>query len=137
MTWAPLELQKIIYETFTDDPVLMSMISKVYDSAAVTEYPVFPYVTIGENPMENRSNHTHRGWSSKVTIHVWYQEQGRGRKQVQLIQAEIDRLLDQKNICVDGWNIINLRAQFVDVIIDSDNVTVHGIQIFNLLLGEA
>jgi hypothetical protein len=137
MTWAQSELQETLYSTLTGDAPLMALITGVYDSAAVPEYTVFPYVTIGENQMENRSNHTWRGWSSNVIIHVWYQEQGRGRKKVQDIQAEIDRLLNAQDICVDGWNIVNLRLQTVDVIIDSDNVTLHGIQIFNLLLGEA
>jgi hypothetical protein len=137
MTWAPQELQKTIYAVLTGDVTLMSKITAVYDSAAVPEAPVFPYITIGEGTMENRSNHTWRGWSAPLTIHVWYQEPGRGRKKVQEIQAEIDRLLNMQDICVDGWNIVNLRAQTVDVIIDSDNVTLHGIQIFNLLLGEA
>lgn len=137
MTWAPLELQKTIYETLTGDAPLMALVTGVYDSGAVPEYTAFPYVTIGENPMDERSNHTWRGWKAPVTIHVWYQENGRGRKKVQEIQAEIDRLLNLQNICVDGWNIVSLRAQFVDVIVDTDNVTLHGIQIFNLLLGEA
>jgi len=137
MTWAPRELQKTIYETLTGDVTLMALINGVFDSTSVPEEQTFPFVTIGENPLEIRSNYTTRGWSSQMTIHVWYQEAGRGRKQVQAIQAEIDRLLDQQNICVDGWNIVGLRAQFVDVIVDTDNVTLHGIQIFNLLLGEA
>lgn len=137
MTWAPQELQKTIFAELTGDAGLMALVSGVFDSTAVPEGQAFPYVTIGENPMENRSNHTWRGWSSSVTIHVWYQESGRGRKKVQEIQAIIDSLLNQKDICVDGWNIVSLRAQFVDVIVDIDNVTLHGIQIFNLLLGEA
>jgi hypothetical protein len=137
MTWAPQELQKTIYDTLTSDTTLMALITGVYDSTAVPEYTSFPYVTIGDGPFEDRGNHTWEGWTVPVTIHVWYQEEGRGRKKVQEIQAEIYRLLHKQDICVDGWNIVNLRIQTVDVIIDSDNVTLHGIQIFNLLLGEA
>lgn len=138
MTWAPSELQKTIYETLTGDAPLMALLAGgVFDSAAIPEYTQFPYVTIGEAPMDQRSNHTWRGWRADVTIHVWYQEAGRGRKKVQEIQAEIDRLLNNVDICVDGWNIVNLHLKFVDVIVDNDNVTMHGIQIFNLLLGEA
>ena len=137
MTWAPKETQKTIYETLTTDLVLMALISGVFDSASVPQGQVFPYVTIGENPFAERSNHTTRGFSSEITIHVWYRDPSRGRKPVQEIQAEIDRLLDQQSVCIDGWNIINLRSTFIDVIIDTDNVTLHGIQKFNLLIGEA
>ena len=137
MTWAQQELQKTIYEELTADAPLMALITGVYDSTSVPEDAVFPYVTIGESPMEDRSNHTWRGWTSNFVIHTWYQEAGRGRKKVQEIQAAIDLVLHTKDICVDGWNIVSLRAQTVDVIVDNDNVTLHGIQIFNLLLGEA
>lgn len=137
MTWAPTEIQKTIYETLSTDETLLSMVTGIFDSGAIPEYTQFPYITIGNAPLEQRSNHTWRGWRSDLQIDVWYQESGRGRKKVQEIQAQIDALLDNKDICIDGWNIVNLRTQMVDVIIDSDNVTLHGIQIFNLLLGEA
>lgn len=138
MTWAPKELQKTLFSILGSDATLLSLgVTGVFDSTSVPEEQTFPFITIGDNPMENRSNHTTRGWKSEVKIHVWYQEAGRGRKKVQEIQARIDELLNSVDICVDGWNIINLRLQFVDVIVDIDNVTLHGIQIFNLLLGEA
>ena len=138
MTWAPRELQKTLWDILHLDATIISLgVTGVFDSTSVPEEQPFPFITVGDNPMDNRSNHTNRGWSSSVTIHVWYQEAGRGRKKVQEIQARIDELLNTVDICVDGWNIVNLRAQFVDVIVDIDNVTLHGIQIFNLLLGEA
>lgn len=136
MTWAPQEFQKTLYTLLTGDSMLMALISGVFDSGAVPQNQLFPYVTIGESPMTDRSNHTTRGFASQFTIHVWYQELGRGRKSVQLIQKEIDRLIHAQNICIDGWNIISCRAIFQDVIIDIDNVTLHGIQRFNLLIGE-
>jgi len=137
VTWAPLELQKTIYEELTADVTLMALISGVFDSTSVPQDQAFPYVTIGDGPMEDRSNHTWRGHSADLTIHVWYRESGRGRKKVQQIQAEIDRILHAQDICVDGWNIVSFRQRFVDVIVDNDDVTLHGIQIFNLLIGEA
>lgn len=137
MTWAPKETQKTMYEILTADVVLMALITGVFDSTAVPQGQTFPYVTIGENPFSQRSNHTTVGWSSELTINVWFRDPARGRKAVQEIQAEIHRLLDQQSICIDGWNIINLRTTFVDVIVDIDNVTLHGIQKFNLLIGEA
>lgn len=137
MTWAPQELQKTLYEILTGDSALMALIQGVYDSAAVTQGAAFPYITIGEATFTDRSSHTHRGFSAEVTIHTWDQSNNRGRKKVQSIQAEIDRLLHTVNICIDGWNIINFRQVFVEVIVDADNVTMHGIQKFNLLIGEA
>lgn len=137
MTWAPLESQKTIYEILSLDPVLITLINGVFDSTNVPQDSVFPYIAIGEVSFTDRSNHTHRGFAAEMTIHVWDQSENRGRKKVQQIQAEIDRLLHTVNICIDGWNIINFRQVFVEVIVDADNVTMHGIQKFNLLIGEA
>lgn len=139
MTWAPLETQKTLFEELTADAALTALIGsgKVFDSTAVPQGTAHPYVTIGDGAMTDRSNHTTRGFASDLTIHVWYRENGRGRKKVQQIQAEIDRILHTVDVCIDGWNIISFRQKMVDVIVDSDNVTLHGIQTFNLLLGEA
>lgn len=137
MTWAPQETQKTIYEILTSDAPLMALIAGVHDSANVPQGAAFPYVTIGEVSFTDRSSHTHRGFAAELTIHTWDQSENRGRKKVQSIQAEIDRLLHTINICIDGWNIINFRQVFVEVIVDADNVTMHGIQKFNLLIGEA
>lgn len=137
MTWAPQELQKTLYTVLTGDAPLMALVEGVFDSTSVPQDQSFPYVTIGEATFADRSNHTHRGFEADVTIHVWDQSDNRGRKKVQEIQAEIDRLLHTVNICIDGWNIINFRQIFVEVIVDADNVTMHGIQRFNLMIGEA
>jgi hypothetical protein len=137
MTWAPQELQKTLWTELTSDPVLMGLVTGVYDSAYVPQDEAFPYVTIGDATFTDRSSHTHRGFEAELTIHVWDQSDNRGRKKVQEIQAEIDRLLHTVNICIDGWNIINFRQIFVEVIVDADNVTMHGIQRFNLMIGEA
>lgn len=137
MTWAPQELQKTLWTELTADTALMALVTGVFDSAAVPQNEVFPYVTIGEATFTDRSSHTHRGFAAEVTIHVWDQSDNRGRKKVQEIQAQIDRLLHTVNICIDGWNIINFRQVFVEVIVDADNVTMHGIQRFNLMIGEA
>ena len=137
MTWAPQESQKTIYEVLTADAPLMALISGAFDSTNVPQGQAFPYITIGETTFSDRSSHTHRGFTADMIIHVWDQSDNRGRKKVQSIQAEIDRLLHTVNICIDGWNIINFRQVSVEVIVDADNVTMHGIQKFNLLIGEA
>ena len=137
MTWAPQQTQITIYDVLSADPTLSALVQGVFDSTNVPQGQTFPYITIGEATFQDRSSHTHRGWTAELTIHVWDQSENRGRKKVQSIQAEIDRLLHTVNICIDGWNIINFRQVFAEVIVDADNVTMHGIQRFNLLIGEA
>lgn len=135
MTWAPQETQKTLFEVLSTDPVLSALVSGVFDT--VPQNQAFPFITIGETVFTDRSAHFLRGFEAELTIHVWDQSENWGRKRVQNIQKEIDRLLHTIDICIDGWNIISLRQNTVEVIVDPDNVTMHGIQKFNLMIGEA
>jgi hypothetical protein len=137
MTWAPIEIQKAIYETLANDTQLQPLITGVFDSAAVPQNQEFPYVTINPGQLVDRSNHTHRGFETQIQIDVWDQSENWGRKRVQLIQKEIDRLLHDVTICIEGWNIISLRQIQVEAFVDIDNVTMHGVQRFKLMIGEA
>jgi hypothetical protein len=137
MTWAPIEIQKAIYETLANDTQLQPLITGVFDSAAVPQNQEFPYVTINPGQLVDRSSHTHRGFETQIQIDVWDQSENWGRKRVQLIQKEIDRLLHDVTICIEGWNIISLRQIQVEAFVDIDNVTMHGVQRFKLMIGEA
>jgi hypothetical protein len=137
MTWAPIEVQKAICETLANDTQLQPLITGVFDSAAVPQNQEFPYVTINPGQLVDRSSHTHRGFETQIQIDVWDQSENWGRKRVQLIQKEIDRLLHDVTICIEGWNIISLRQIQVEAFVDIDNVTMHGVQRFKLMIGEA
>lgn len=113
----------------------VSKAQKVFDF--VPDNEEFPYVTMQVLPFNDRGNHTKAGWQCEFQINVWYRAPGRGKLQVQRIQAAIDSVLHLADLCVDGWNNLGLRRTLVDILVEDDNVTLHGIQRFNLLLGEA
>lgn len=141
MTWAPTEAQKRIFTILSTDTALQSLLGgtptdpRVYDH--VPDAKSYPYVTMQIRPLTDRGNHTWDGVEIRFQINVWYRAPGRGDLKVQEIQARIDQLLHNKDICVEGWDIISLRRTLVDILIETDNVTQHGVQIFNLMLGEA
>jgi len=150
MTWANSETQKSLYKTLIESEELLALLNyipavdgpnpkpadyKIYDY--VPQKSVYPYVVIGFNPQTDRGSHTTEGWDSPLLINVWARDPNRGKKQVQAIQAVIDKLLHKADICIEGWNIINLRRDTCNVIPEPDSVTYQGIQTFNLLLGEA
>lgn len=137
MTWAPIAIQKAVYTTLSSDAQLQPLITGVFDSGAVPQGQEFPYVTINPGQLLDRSSHTHRGFETDIQIDVWDQSENYGRKRVQLIQKEIDRLLHDATICFEGWNIITLRQVNVESFVDADNVTIHGVQRFKLMIGEA
>lgn len=138
MTWAPTEVQKSLYTLLVADATIVSLCGagQVFDSSAVPQEKVYPYITLNINPMTNRANHTNDGVAFDLQINVWYRAPGRGKLSVQLIQKRIDELINNQDICFDGWNVIALRRSFVDVLTEPDGTTLHGVQKFKLFLGE-
>lgn len=140
MTWAPTELQKVIYDTLSADAALQTLLGttplnpKIYDS--VPDQKSYPYVTMQIKPMADRGNHDWDGVGFNYQINVWYQAPGQGDLKVQQIQSRIDELLHKQDICVEGWNIIAHRRSTVDILDEPDGRTKHGVQIFKIFLGE-
>lgn len=144
--WAPLETQKEIYRILSADVDLQTLLNNeslsretIYDD--VPQDVVFPYVSMVIMPFTPRDNATYDGLESDFQLNVFYQPGTsynipRGNKPVQLIQKRIDDLLQKRNLCIDGWNALQLRRSFVTIETDEDNVTKHGIQRYKLYLGE-
>lgn len=152
MTWANKEVQKTVYEILSSDEILQNLLgaipesindvgeviesdTKIYDY--VPQESKYPYAVIGFDPQTDRGSHTTEGWTMPLRINTWSRKPNRGRSQLQDIQARIDFLLHKQDICIEGWNIINLRRDSCHIIQDMDSVTYQGIQTFNLLIGEA
>lgn len=148
MTWAPLEVQKEIYLKLAMDSELIvklggdatdSISTKIFDH--VPDNTVSPYVTIYALPFNERANATFEGWSAEVQINVFYRpgegaNTSRGNKFVHEVQAIIDSVLHNQDLCTDGWNTLQMRRSLVTIETLDDNVSKHGIQRFNLLIGE-
>lgn len=138
--FAPLEVQAEIFAVLNADADLTTLIgaNKVFDF--VPDKTAFPYITVNALPFTQRDNATNDGMECEFQINVWYQPgksgtTSRGNKPVQLIQKRIDELLQHRSLCVNGWNTLQLRRTFIDILVESDNVTRHGVQRFNLFLG--
>jgi len=138
--FAPLEVQAEIFAVLNADAELTTLLgaNKVFDF--VPDKKAFPYVTINALPFTERDNATYDGLECEFQINVWYQpgktgQTSRGNKPVQLIQKRIDELLQLRSLCVNGWNVLQLRRTFIDILVESDNVTRQGIQRFKLFLG--
>lgn len=137
MTWAPQEIQKVLFTTLNGDAALTTLLggNKVFDRVP-DELP-FPFITIGDIIIDDRGNHTWEGLSATITINSWYREANAGRKKVQEIQNRIDQLIHKQDPCIEGWNVVSLRRGPANILIEDDNITIHGVQKFNLLIGEA
>lgn len=151
MTFAPLEVQKELYLLLAQDDGIIDLLgedsgtddtsSKVFDF--VPDNTEYPYITLQILPWLQRDNYTLDGMECDCQINVFYRpgtsgNTGRGNKQIYLIQQRIDEILhNQKdNLCVDGWNILQLRRTFLDIVTEDDNITKQGIQRFLIYIGE-
>ena len=70
----------------------------------------FPYITVGDIDTRDWSTQTSRGHEHTVTLHVW--SRYRGRKQVQELIAEVDRILDGADPVLSGYRLVNLSTVF-------------------------
>lgn len=140
MTWAPTETQKTIFTTLSNDVDLCTLLGttvggaqKIFDH--VPDVSPYPYVKIEIKPTNQRDNEAHDGVEILYVIKVWNQGADKGDLKVQQIQARIDKLLNRKDICIDGWNVIAHNRTSINIMDEPDGRTKQGIQIFKLLLG--
>lgn len=139
-TWAPQETQKTLFKVLSEDAALQTLLGttpaapKVFDS--VPQDAAYPYITIQVQPFNDRGNETGEGWASEPQINVWDQGARKGFKTTQEIQKRIDELINNQNLCVDGWNLLVCKRLIVDVFKHPDNVTIQGVQRFRIYLGD-
>lgn len=133
-TWAPTETQKTIYDLLVNDTDLITLLGEgnVFDN--VPQNHPYPYISLQLKPWSNRANTTWDGLDASLQINVWARVDG--DLFVQSVQKRIDELLNNIDICVEGWDVISLRRTLIDIFQDPDGVTLHGVQTFNLKLGE-
>jgi len=67
-----------------------------------------------------------------VNLDVW--SQYKGSKEVKQIMDKIHDLLHDSSISVSGFNLINLRFEFADIMRDPDGVTRHGVMRFRAII---
>ena len=135
MTIGQFALQERIYATLSNDSALTSTHGAgVFD--VVPEGTDFPYVTIGEEMALDYGTHDVDGSEVTINVHTW--SQYRGAKETKTLMDRIHDLLHDSSLSVTGFNLINLRFEFSDVLRDPDGITRHGVMRFRaVMLGTA
>ena len=111
MTTSPaLALQTGLRAALLADSSLVTALGgeQVFDD--VPREAQFPYITIGDIDTRDWSTQTSRGHEHTVTVHLW--SRYRGRKQVQELIAEVDRILDGASPPLSGYRLVNLSTVF-------------------------
>ena len=131
MSVGSFALQTAIYNTLTNDSNLTNTLgTSVYDD--VPEGSSFPYIQIGQDTINEYGTKDLDGADTSLTLHIW--SQYKGTMQTKNIMDRLHSLLHDSNISVTGFNLINLRFEFGDILRDPDGVTRHGIIRFRAII---
>jgi len=124
-------LQTIIFSTLSGDSNLTSTLgATVQDEVpSGTNYPV---VQIGDDNAIDFSTKDLAGSETTIMIHVWSREFGSA--QTKNIMDRIHTLLHDSALTVTGFNLINCRLEFTDVMRDPDGITRHGVMRFRAII---
>ena len=131
MSIGQFALQSSIYSTLSNDNNLTQVLGAgVYDE--VTEGATYPFVALGEETAVDYSTKDLVGGETTVNIHIW--SQYKGSKETKNIMDKIHDLLHDSNLTVSGFNLINLRFEYSDIMRDPDGVTRHGVMRFRAII---
>ena len=131
MSIGQFALQSSIYSTLSNDNNLTQVLGAgVYDE--VKEGATYPFVALGEETAVDYSTKDLVGGETTVNIHIW--SQYKGSKETKQIMDRIHDLLHDSNLSVTGFNLINLRFEYSDIMRDPDGVTRHGVMRFRAII---
>ena len=131
MSIGQFALQTTIYSTLSSDNTLTSTLgSGVYDE--VVEGATYPFVALGEETAIDYGTKDINGGETTINVHIW--SQYKGSKETKQIMDRIHDLLHDSNLSVTGFNLINLRFEFSDILRDPDGVTRHGVMRFRAII---
>tara|TARA_R100001369_G_scaffold89660_1_gene127546 strand:- start:254 stop:652 length:399 start_codon:yes stop_codon:yes gene_type:complete len=130
MSIGQFALQTSIYNALNVSAITTTLACGVYDE--VIEGNTYPFISLGEETTIDYSTMTAVGSETTINIHIW--SQYKGSKQTKEIMDKIHDLLHDINLTVTGFNLINLRFEFSDIMRDTDGVTRHGVMRFRAII---
>ena len=98
----------------------------------VVEGSSYPFVQIGEDTALDYSTKDVTGGEYTINIHVW--SQYTGSKECKNLMDRIHDLLHDSTLSVTGFNLVNFRFEFSDILRDPDGITRHGVMRFRAVI---
>ena len=130
MSIAGFPLQIAIYNALNVSAITSTLSCGVYDE--VIECNSSPFITLGEENSLDYSTKDLDGTDVTINLHIW--SRYKGSKETKEIMDKIHDLLHNSNLSVSGFNLINLRFEFSDILRDPDGVTRHGVMRFRAII---
>lgn len=130
MSIGQFPFQQAIFSALNVSAVTSDLSCGVFDD--VPQNASYPYIVLGEETAIDFSVKDIQGGEFTVNIHVW--SQYKGSKETKQIMDKIHDLLHNINLTVTGFNLINLRFEFSDIMRDPDGITRHGVMRFRAII---
>ena len=130
-----LEIQQAVYSILSNNVDLTDLaavyddVQQVDDSGAGAD---FPYVTIGEDILNQWDTDTEDGMQGSITVHTWSRYSG--RLEAKQVQGLVYNALQKQDFEQNGYNFVNIQIESSTSFLESDNLTRHGVQTFNILI---
>ena len=131
MSIGQFQLQPSIFAALNNDNTLTSTLGAGVH-ADVPSNVAYPFVSIGEETVVEYGEKSSDGGDHTINIHVW--SQYKGSKECKQIMDRIHDFLHDSSLSVSGFNLINLRFDFSDIMRDSDGSTRHGVMRFRAII---
>ncbi len=136
---AEIAVQTAIYNALTASAPLMAAIVGVYDDVPQLDErdppdDEFPFVTIGEDDVNEDDTDTSLGFSILAEVHVW--SRARGRTQCKEILGLIYDALHRQTLTVAGFTFVDSLFDESDSDRDADGRTYHGFSTFRITITE-
>jgi hypothetical protein len=124
MKTALFPLQTIIYQRLSDDSALKARNVQTYD--AVPSGASYPYVSLGDDTVNNWGTKTENGEDITHTIHVWSQYDGK-KEAKEIMDLVLQSITSTPLSLGSGFSMDFSRMEFMEVITDPNGITRHGI----------
>lgn len=130
MSIGQFALQQTLYSALNVSAITTDLSCGVYDD--VPQSASYPYIALGEETSIDYSVKDIQGGEATINLHIW--SQYKGSKETKQIMDKIHDLLHNSNLSVSGFNLINLRFEFSDIMRDPDGITRHGVMRFRAII---
>lgn len=127
-----VDIQTVIYSILVNDAGLVAAVTGIFDD--VPQDQAMPYVSIGEDVLNEWDDSETDGIQASCTVHVLSRYEG--RKEVKQIQQLIKNALHYSTASTANNSVIAIMYESSRSFVEPDGETRHGVSVFKVLIKE-
>lgn len=122
-------LQQAIFERLENDPILIEMVTAVYDE--VEEGAMMPYVQIGDDTTTPYDTKTDYGENTTLTLHAWSAGPGKAEAK-RIMGAMLQAITAAPIVLTGGFTVEGIEREFLETF--NDGQAYHGVCRFRVYI---